>query len=310
MKYKHFTILMATLALISCGPRPKQAASNGRGSNKPKYYDYNPKDTVGNAPYWQLLRIDSARAEILSDPAIAMMPSIRTKEIVGEDSLVLVNNDGSDSSFYDVAEARWHELMGLCSQKQYDDVLRLYSQKETEIALALISSTNKLYLDYCVIGDLMFTQLNELEAMDRLVKLLEYDKWFTDCEVLFSRADGGNGYVPPHYAFLLERLGLLYNDQGEWEKVEALMEAHREAVYLLSDDALANEQQILDFKMEIYNGQYNKERVKQAFIEHRDFLVRYAAETGKDLSTAIEKANENIRFLEENRDTYKVSANA
>lgn len=264
--------------------------------DEPMYYSYNPEDTIGNEPYWHMLRIDSARVGAMSDPAMAMMPSTRIKEMVG-DSIVLVNG-GDGTSLYDVAEAKWHELMRLCSKKQYKNVLNLYREEETEICLALASSTYKYYLDYHVIGQLLFDELEEDEAMESFIKFLEYDKWLTECEVLFSTADGGNGYIPSHYSDLIGTLGTMYMDLGEESKAEELIEPFRDAVYLLSDDVWANEQQIATYKIATYHSAEDYPKLKAALEDYRTFVIDYSKTSGENHDDVVGRLDILINDLE------------
>ena len=74
MKKQYFAILLATFLLAACGPRP--TARYNRNLDEPMYYSYNPEDTIGNEPYWLLLRIDSARVDYRLDHPVSEMPMI------------------------------------------------------------------------------------------------------------------------------------------------------------------------------------------------------------------------------------------
>ena len=214
-----------------------------------------------------------------------------------------------DSLVYAEAETEWYEMMGLVSQGQFDVAMEHYIPRDAEIGIALCTSTKKFDLDYYVVGMLLYVVFDEYDAVEQLVKLFEYDKLITESVLAISMAEDGSGYVPPHYAFLLDRLCNLYLYQDEWEKAEALMEPYREATYLLSDDTLSNEQDILDLKLRLYSNQYDMKGAKTALFEYKDFLVRHAAKTGEDLSDEIEKVDETIRRIEEHREIPRIKAN-
>lgn len=305
MKYNHLFFLLATITLFSCSqPQTPAGPKDELG-----YYIYNPEDTVGNQPFYDLLWIDSARVEYRQDNPISQWS---TSDIGGfmRETKTLDERRHDDSLVYAEAETAWYEMMALVSQRQYEESLEKYIHKDAEIGIALSTSTLKFDLDYFVIGALLFEVLDGDEAAEQLIKIFEYDKFQTESVLAFSMAEGGSGYVPPQYAFLLERLCYLYMRQEEWDKVDELLEPHRKAVYLLSDDVLVNEQHILSLKLDILTAQEDRDGVKQAFMEHRDFLVRHAAETGEDLSGEIEKVEEIIEYLEEYQEPIKVSANA
>ena len=295
MKRPSFAVLLVALVLTGCVQRP--AATNSHDSNEPLYYAYDPEDTIGNEPYWHMLRIDSARVEILSDPRMAMTPSTRIKKLVG-DSVVFVDNDGNDTSAYDAAKAKWHELMHLCSRMQYEDVLSMYGKEETKISLALASSTNKYYLDYYVIGRLLFDRLEEDEATERFVKFLEYDMWLTELEVWGSTAEGGSGYIPPHYSDLIGTLGAMYMDLGDESKAEELIEPFRNAVYLLSDDVWTNEQQIAVYKISIYHSVEDYPKLKAALEDYRAFVIDYSKTSGENHEDVVGRLDVLIKDLE------------
>ena len=281
--------------LAGCGPRSMDV--NNDNLVEPMYFVYNPQDTIGNEPYWHMLRIDSARVEILSDPRMAMMPSARIKKLVG-DSVVFVDNDGNDTSAYGAAKAKWHELMHLCSRMQYEDVLNLYSKEEDQICLALASSTNKYYLDYYVIGRLLFDRLEEDEATERFVKFLENDMWLTELEVWGSTAEGGSGYIPPHYSDLIGTLGAMYMNLGDESKAEELIEPFRNAVYLLSDDVWTNEQLIAVYKMSTYHSAEDYPKLKTALEDYRAFVIDYSKTSGENHEDIVERLGVLIKDLE------------
>ena len=305
MKYNHLIFLIVTITLVGCNQQETSTVPH----DELGYYIYDPNDTIGNQPFNDLLWIDSARAEYRQDNPIVQWS---TSDIGGfmRETKTLEERQRDDSLVYAEAETAWHEMMGLVSQRQYEKALENYMHKDAEIGIALGTSTLKFDLDYFVVGTLLFEVLDEYEAVEQLVKIFEYDKFQTESVLAFSMAEGGSGYIPPQYAFLLERLCYLYMRQEEWEKVESLMEPHREAVFLLSDDVLLNEQHILSLKLDILAAQEDRDGVKQAFMDHKDFLIRYAAETGEDLSEEIEKVDEIIEYMEEYQEPIKVSANA
>lgn len=294
MKNNLYFILLVALVLGGCGPRPM--AMHSSNLDEPIYYAYNPEDTIGNKPYWWLLRIDSARVEFRLDHPVSEMPTInldstggteKTPEQLQHDNSIVVAE----------TEAKWFELMRLCSQRQYEDALSLYIKEQTEIGIALATSTNKFELDYFVIGPLLINQLDYKEAAEIIVKFLEYDKFLTESVILFGESQ--QGYVPPQYAFQLEVLSKVYLMLDEWEKAEALIAPYRNAVYLLSDDTLTNEFFVMDFKLNLYGDMDDKAKIKEAFVGFRDFLVQYANDTHQDLDEQIEKLDALIKKVEE-----------
>ena len=294
LKKQHFAILLATFLLAACGPRP--TARYNHNMDEPMYYAYNPEDTVGNEPYWLLLRIDSARVDFRMDHPVSEMAMINLDSTESEvKSPEQVLND--DYQALSSAESKWFELMRLCSQRQYEDALSLYIKEETDIGIALATSTNKFDLDYFVIGPLLFEQLDEEEAAEIMVKFLEYDKFLTESVILFGESQ--LGYVPPQYAFQLEILNKVYLKLDEWEKAEALIEPYRKAVYLLSDDTLMNEYDITGVKLNIYADMDDGVRLKEALVEYRAFLVQYAKDTNQDMDERIEKLDVLINSVEE-----------
>lgn len=307
MKTCFFVIIITIFTLASCTP-PKEQTPTGP-KDELGYYIYNPEDTIDNQPFCDLLWIDSARVEYRHDNPISQWS---TSDIGGfmRETKTLDERRHDDSLVFAEAETAWYKMMALVSKKQYEEALENYIHKDAEIGIALSTSTLKFDLDYFVVGKLLFMVLDEDEAVEQLVKIFEYDKFQTESVLAFSMAEGGSGYVPPHYAFLLERLCYLYMRQEEWEKVEELLEPHRKAVYLLSDDVLVNEQHILSLKLDILTAQEDRDGVKQAFIEYRDFMIHYVNETGEDLPEEIEKINEIIEYLEEYQEPIKVGANA
>ena len=294
MKTINFTLLLMALVLTSCVQRP--VATNIHEPNEPLYYAYDPEDTIGNEPYCHILRIDSARAEYRHEHPISEMPTINLDSMDGmektpeqrlyDDSLLLAES-----------EAKWFELMRLCSKKQYENALILYDKEEAYIGIALATSTNKFDLDYFVIGPLLFDQLDEEEAADFMAKYLVFDKLLTEDVIFFGESQ--QGYVPPQYAFQLEILSKVYLMLDEWEKVEALIEPYRKAVYLLSDDTLTNEFAVMDFKLNLYGDMDDRAKIREAFVEFRDFLIQYAKDTHQDLDEQIENMDKLIKSVEE-----------
>ncbi|MBR5631499.1 MAG: hypothetical protein IKW82_07635 [Bacteroidales bacterium] len=294
MKKQNFAILLATFVLAACGPRP--TARCNRNLDEPMYYAYNPEDTVGNEPYWLLLRIDSARVDFRLDHPVSEMATINLDSTEGEEKTP-EQLQYEQSVLVAETEAKWFELMRLCSQRLYEDALSFYIKEETDIGIALATSTNKFDLDYFVIGPLLFEQLDEEEAAEIMVKFLEYDKFLTESVVLLGESQ--LGYVPPQYAFQLEILSKVYLKLDEWEKAEALIEPYRKAVYLLSDDTLMNEYDITGVKLNIYADMDDGVRIKEALVEYRAFLVQYAKDTHQDMNERIEKLDDLINSVEE-----------
>ena len=306
MKTKHFFFLLVTITLASCS-QPQMPAGP---KDELGYYIYNPEDTIDNLPFYYMLCIDSGRVEYRKDNSASQGPTIYIGGYMRELETTLEKRRREDSLVYAEVETAWYEMMGLVSQGQFDVALKQYIRKDAEIGIALSTSTHKFNLDYFVVGKLLFLVFDEYEAVEKLVKLFEYDKLLTEGVLAFSMAEGGSGYVPPHYAFLLDRLCNLYLYQDDWEKVEALLEPYREATYLLSDDTLSNEQDILDLKLRLCGSQFDMEGAKTALFEYKDFLVHHAVIMGEDLSVEIEKVDETIRRIEERREIPRIRANA
>lgn len=279
-----FYILMATIVLSSCGQKLGETTSHD--PNEPMYYGYNPEDTMRNEPFWQMLRIDSARAEYRMAHPIDQLSSINLSGSEVEEKAP-EQRQQDDSLVLSEAETKWFELMRLCSQKQYEELLSMYIKEETDIGIALATSTNKFELDYFVIGPLLFDQLGEEEAAEIMVKFLEFDKFLAESVILFGESQ--LGYVPPQYAFQIEILRDMYLIQDEWGKAEELIEPYRKAVYLLSDDTIANEMAITDFKFNTYKNLDDNTKLIETFQDYRGFLIKYANDTQQDLDGQIEK---------------------
>ena len=292
-----FYILMATIVLSSCWQRFGETTSHD--PNEPIYYAYNPEDTIGNELFWQMLRIDSARVEFRLDHPIDKVSSINLGESEIEEKTPEQRLQDNKLVLSE-AEAKWFELMRLCSQKQYEDLLSMYTKEETDIGIALATSTNKFELDHFVIGPLLFDQLDEDEAAEIMVKFLEFDKFLTESVVLFGESQ--LGYVPPQYAFQLEILSKVYLMLDEWEKAEELIEPYRKAVYLLSDDTIANEMAITDFKFNLYKNLDDNTKLIETFQDYRGFLIKYANDTQQDLDEQIEKLDALIEKMKSEND--------
>lgn len=285
MKLIYYALLLTTLTLVGCVERPT------RISNGPKYYAYNPQDTIDNITYQWMLGIDSARAEYLFDKSMELV-------FIEEGDV----GNKSDEQVYIDAEAAWFEMLEMCSQKRYEEMLNYYIKNESMVGIGLSTSTSKFELDYCVLGLLIISQLDAMEAVEQLAKWLEYDKILADGVVAFSMAEGGSGYIPPQYAFQIEILCRTYIILEEREKAEALIEPYGRAVYLLSNDIYANESSISKFKFEIYDNFSDTEKALETIVGYRDFLIQYAKDTGQDFDEEIDGFEELIKELENEND--------
>jgi len=292
MKNTQWVMLMTMLALVGCTQRPM--LNEGGSSSLPKYYVYNPDDTIENYPFLEMLRIDSARVEYLVERPYGLPTSEMKEEFDSMSSLM--GNKVSDERVFDTVEAKWYELMRLCSQKQYEELLSMYIKEETDIGIALATSTNKFELDYFVIGKLLFEQLDEEKATEIFAKFLEFDKFMTESVILLGQSK--SGYVPPQYAFQLDILCRAYLILGKKEKAEALIEPYRNAVYLLSDDALQNEDMIAKFKSDIYEEFGDLDGEIETAVGYRDFLKKYAKDTDRNLDEEISKFDSLIKKME------------
>ena len=299
MKEIYFTIILfATIGMFGCGQKSEN--TNRSDTNSSKYFAYNPEDTVGNEPYKQMLRIDSARIEYiqLKWPR-GFPPSAKVEEVEDADnSLIVMEYNESDRQMFDTIEAKWHDLMRLCSQKQYEDALSLYIKEETDIGIALATSTNKFDLDYHVINGLLLDQLTKEEAMELLVRFLEYDKSFTESVIILSTTNDGSGFIPPHYSTLIGSLGAIYTNLGDETKAEELIEPFRNAVYLLSDNVWDNEQEIASYKLAIYYNSNDYVKLKETLEEYRAFVIDYSAKSGENHDDLIERLEMSIEDLE------------
>lgn len=289
MKKSYLIIVLAAFMIAGCTQRPM--LNEGGNSSLPKYYAYNPEDTIENFPFLEMLRIDSTMVEYRMDHPISQMSSIEYDGL-NVDEKTPEQRLQDDLKVYTESESKWHELLQLCSQRQYEELLSMYIKEETDIGIALATSTNKFELDYLVIGPLLFNQLEVDEAAEIMVKFLEYDKFLAESVILFGESQ--QGYVPPQYAFQIEILSKVYLMLDEWEKVETLMDPYRKAVYLLSDDTLTNEFAVMDFKLNLYGDMDDKAKIKEAFVGFRDFLVQYAKDTHQDLDEQIENMDKLI----------------
>lgn len=296
MKNTQWVILMTMLALVGCTQRPM--LNEGGSSSLLKYYVYNPDDTIENYLFLEMLRIDSARVEYLVERPYGLLPLEIMEELVeGQDSVDLqkIYKEG-DEIIFNTVVAKWHEMMRLCSQKQYEELLSMYIKEETDIGIALANSTNKFALDYYVIGKLLFAQLDEEKATEIFAKFLEFDKFMTESVILLGQSK--SGYVPPQYAFQLDILCRAYLILGKKEKAEALIEPYRNAVYLLSDDALQNEDMIAKFKSDIYEEFGDLDGEIETAVGYRDFLKKYAKDTDRNLDEEISKFDSLIKKME------------
>jgi tetratricopeptide (TPR) repeat protein len=272
------------MMLIGCAQKPIVEAESV--SSSPTYYAYNPEDTIGNEPFLQMLRIDSVRVDYRREHPISQISSINFDGLNGDDRTD-EQRLRDDSVVHSEAALKWKTMMRLCSQKQYEELLSMYIKEETDIGIALATSTNKFELDYFVIGRLLFEQLDSEEAAEILSRFLEYDKFLTESVVAFSTAEGGSGYIPPQYAFQLETLCRTYLIMGDREKAEALIEPYRKAIYLLSDDVLWNENMIAKFKTNIYEEFGDLDKIIETAAGYRDFLIQYAKDTDQNFDEEI-----------------------
>ena len=290
MKTRHLLFLLATIVMASCSqPQTPTGPKDDLG-----YYIYNPEDTIDNQPFYDLLWIDSARVEFWLDHPVSEIPLINLDSTKGSKKTPEQLQQENSIVVFE-SEAKWFELMRLCKQRQYEEALSLYIKEQTEIGIALATSTNKFDLDYFVIGPLLFEQLEEEEAVENMVKFLEYDKFLTESVILLGESK--QGYVPPQYAFQIKVLCDMYLMQDDREKTEALIEPYRKAVYLLSEDTLQNEYEMLFFKYPIYRHFIDLEKIIEANEELRVFLKQYAKDTNQDFDEEIEAMGEYVNSL-------------
>lgn len=279
MKSFHYAIIIATLALASCVQRPAM------DENGPKYYVYDPQDTIDNELYWQMLRIDSMRTEYLMEKPMGLV----TPE-------TLENLKDGDDQMFDKAEAIWHKMMVLCSKKQYEEALNLYIDKNTEIDIALANTTHKFELDYYVVGPMLFGHYDHDKAAERMIEYLEYDKFIT--EKVIQLGESQSGYVPPHYAAIFYVLGRMYVEVGNEEKAEEQAEPFRKALYMLDDDEWDNEYRVADYKITIYSMLDEWDKVTEAIREHKEFIIQYGKKHYRNVEEELMELDELIKALE------------
>ena len=287
MKIQHFAkeiaIVWVAVVLVGCVHRPVTTPSH---DIVPKYYSYNPHDTIGNEPYWQMLRIDSARVNYLLERPLGMVSAEDIDKITDEDIIS-----------FSKAEASWFEMMKLCSKRRYEDALSLYIKEESNVGTALATTTNKFDLDFSVVGVLLNELLDEEEAAEILVKFLEYDKIQAEGVVAYGMADSG-GYIPPHYPLLIKTLGAEYLNLGDESKAEDLIEPLRDAVYMLSDNVWDNEQEIAIYKIAIYHSSEDDPKLKAALEDYRTFVIGYSEKSDENHEELVGRLDYLIKELE------------
>lgn len=310
MKNHQLLILVSTIILVGCSqPQTPIGPKDEQG-----YYIYNPADTIENEPFLYLLYIDSSRVAYIQERPMGMVPTVKFEESEDSTSTVFVSDFSAkeeDVQVFDDAEAKWFKLMDLCSKKQYEDALELYTKEQPIIGIALATSTLQFDLDFYVTGPMLFDILDREEAAEQFIDFLNFDKLKTESVISFSTAEGGSGYIPPHYAYLLKTLIKTHIILEDWKSAEALVEPYRNATYLVNEDAPMpyNERTILDLKLDLYAAQHDIERAIEACKDYRDCLSYYALSTGENVTGLIEDINEMIEFLEEIQKTPRVNAN-
>jgi hypothetical protein len=243
--------LFAAFLLASCNqPQTPISPKDNLG-----YYVYNPADTIENEPFLYLLYIDSSRVAYIQERPMGMVPTARFEESDEDSTNTVFVSDYSakeeDVQVFDDAESKWYNFMDLCSKKQYEEALGLYIKEQPIIGIALATSTLQFDLDFYVTAPLLFDVLDREEAARLFIDFLNYDKLKTESVIAFSTAEGGSGYIPPHYAYLIKVLIKMHIILDDWENAEALMEQYCKAIYMVSDDTLFNENNIHELKQEI-----------------------------------------------------------
>ena len=234
MKTTKLIAIIALLSLVSC---VDNESANNNEKYKPQYYSYNPDDTIDNGLYWNALRIDSAIVEFhQNNPRL----TDSLNEFWGDDLRL--------DSVYASANEIWHEFLDICAKKNYAEALEYYNVYEHDIAVAIPHSTLKFNFDNFVMWDIVFDNLPEGEAIAKMISIFEFDKVITESVILFSTAEGGSGYIPVHYPYLLDDLYDLYQRQGNTAKTEEIIET---------------------------------------LFEHRDFVIDYATKKGVDYDDYI-----------------------
>lgn len=311
MKNHQLLILVSTIILVGCS----QTQTPIGPKDELGYYVYNPADTVENEPFLYLLYIDSSRVAYIQDRPMGMVPTVRFEESDEDSTDTVFVSDYSareeDVQVFDDAESKWYNFMDLCSKKQYEEAIELYIKEQPIIGIALATSTLQFDLDFYVTGSLLFDNLDREEAAVIFIKFIEFDKLKTESVIAFSTAEGGSGYIPPHYAYLLKTLIKTHIILEDWESAEALVEPYCNATYLVNEDAPMpyKERTILDLKLDLYAAQHDIERAIEACKDYRDCLSYYALSTGENVTALIEDIDEMIEFLEEIQKTPKINAN-
>jgi len=239
MKKTILILVAACFLLASCSTPLSSKSDNSPGDNI--YYTYNPKDTIGNELYWELLRIDSIRAEYEQN-LLAHNTSVKEslKEYIDE------SEEAQAEEMYSQACQAWFELLKLCAQRRFEEATQLYMDHETDYLMALGTSSSKFELDYYVGGMLLLDHLPRYEAWTRLSQIIEDDRFVT--ETVIAMGQDRSGYVPDHYPFLLQFLGQIYSAVGETEKAIELIEPVREAFYMVFGD----DHEYIESEMEKY----------------------------------------------------------
>lgn len=238
MKKTILLILAACLLMASCSKTTSQSAENSI------YYAYDPEDTVDNVFYWELLHIDSIRAEYEHNLVEYDTTVIKGLKLNYEDT-----KEAEAEKYYAEVRSAWFKLLELCAQRRFEEASQVYLQHEPDYLTVLGTSTTKFELDYFVGGLLLLYHYPEYDAWEKITKIIEGDKLIAETVIMMG--EGRSGHVPPQYPFLISFLGQAYVAIGEKEKAMGLVEPYRNALNLVIDDQEYIENNVATFEQDI-----------------------------------------------------------
>lgn len=268
------------------------------------YATYLPEDTVDNKMYVALLDIDSARADFLQEHPIFDIIIEQSnldntfRQMVGEE----VDTCRADcEALFIEGEKNWRELLRLCAKKQYEEALDYYSVNETSFITAILPTTTLLfYFHYRVIGTWLFDYRPSEEAELEVVKILEYDLFRTESIIDFCKDKGG--YIPEHYAFLTDYLGVMYVQTRQKEKALEMGEKFRKAMQLSGSGFEEDE---IEWNMyyyydRLYTGFGEKDKAIENLESYKQFRIRLCEDIGEDPAEVVASIDSIINKVRNN----------
>ena len=282
MKTTKLLTIIALLTLASCAEN--KTSQDDDKQYTPQYYSYNPEDTVDNRYYWHLLRIDSLIVDFhLKNPRLGDSLDGFWGENLQMDS-VYANADGI-----------WHEFIDICAKKDYKKALEYYNIHEHDLAVAIPLTTLKFLYDLYVIDGIVFDNMPKEEAVAKMIEVYEFDKVMTEAVISFSTTeDSIIEYVPEHYLNLISVLRYLYALNHDVEKAENTIELYKQALPLFCPYDLRNEYSLFNFKLETYYCINDKDGILNTLLDHRAYMVNWAAETDNDCDEELIELDEMI----------------